>query len=477
MQKIEIVRGYVRKDGTHVDAYQREHEYAPGIPDKQNTAPPPEVLLPETWQFGLQFHRADRAGPHFDLRLGDPATGVAYSWAIPKARMPQPGEKVLAVYQPRHTVSYMSFKGEIREGYGKGTVELKAHSKVEVLRASSERVRFNLYEGHDVFEYVLVRTLDKQWLLMNVTPQRDPSLPSAKPPYKEMPPESIDPENDKQILQEKIDGAHVLFQVQPGKQVRVLSYRPTERLSGVIDHTWRIPWMMGRYAPKDVKPSIVRGELYAVDKEGVAVPAHKLGGLLNANVWKSREMQQQNGWQLRLALFDPVMVDGRRVDALPYSKKLETLLAFTKQHPGVTIPDTAVDAAGKRRILAGIREGKNKTTTEGFVIWHKDSAAPTKAKIRPDFDVHVRKVFPAYSADGKELDRAGGFEYSWTPGGPIAGRVGTGFDHKALREMKEFPERFVGRVAKVRSQEILPSEKNALRAPSFYMWHLDKGNG
>jgi len=474
---VEVVRGHLR-DGALVAPYLRERDpkasshRAKGIPDRRAMTVVPTRSKRETWQLSVQDHHAHRAGRHFDLRLGDPKTQVVHSWAIPKSKLPAPGEKLLAVAQPKHTWEYMDFSGHITEGYGKGRVDMHKRSTVEVLYSAADRVRFNLYKGREISEYVLIQTDDKRWLIQNITPVRTPGLPSSKPKYRIVDPDRLVPDNPEQVIQAKIDGAHVLVEMKPGKQTRVFSYRPTERATGIIDHTWRYEKVIGHKAAAGTGHTILRGELYA-SKGGEALPAAEVGGLLNAGVQRSREKQAVQG-KLDLVVFDVVKHRGQDAEFLPYSEKLAILAEQTSRHSAVmSLPATAFTPPAKKELLRSVKAGDHPETKEGFIVWDLNRPGPAKAKIRDDHDVYVRGVFRAYGKGGSGLDRAGGFFFSWDPDGPIQGRVGTGFDHKTLREMLSFPERYVGRVAKVLSPERFPS--GALRAPAFSEWHLDKG--
>ena len=66
---------------------------------------------------------------------------------------------------------------------------------------------------------------------------------------------------------------------------------------------------------------------------------------------------------------------------------------------------------------------------------------------------------------------AGGFGYSLGPKGDVVGRVGTGFSEEARHEMLAEPEKWVGRLARIRSQGQFPG--GAHRAPAFLALHED----
>lgn len=77
--------------------------------------------------------------------------------------------------------------------------------------------------------------------------------------------------------------------------------------------------------------------------------------------------------------------------------------------------------------------------------------------------VYVAKV---YGSGSKGF--AGGFYYSWTPGGKIVGRIASGIDKKTLVDMAKDPKKYEGRVAKVISIE--KSRKKVLLKPQFQAW-------
>jgi len=159
---------------------------------------------------------------------------------------------------------------------------------------------------------------------------------------------------------------------------------------------------------------------------------------------------------------------GKDVSEEPYNKKLELLRAAVKEAPWLKIPRTAETQEEKDKLVADIREGKEPSTEEGVIEWHRDRPLPKKSKFLREQDVYVKDIF---LEQGKRQGLAGGFEYSLTPDGPTVGRVGTGFSHDLKRDMAANPERYKGLHARVAVQ---PAPTHyAARAPSFKSWHLD----
>lgn len=151
-----------------------EKEFAPGIPLGRTVHPLPE-LSDKTWTMAIQLHNAERAGKHWDLRLVDPDTTHAHSWAVPKAKLPSPQDSpILAVRTPTHTARYalgFGVKGptEIQKGYGKGMVEMVHKEPVTVLSSKPDRIKFERKVNGLPQQFVLFNTKGSSWMIKNIT--------------------------------------------------------------------------------------------------------------------------------------------------------------------------------------------------------------------------------------------------------------------------------------------------------------------
>ena len=435
----------------------------------------------------VQHHPARRAGDHHDLRLGDPVTGQAHSWAT-KKDIPGPGDPPIAVYQqPTHTYDYLNFEGELTKGYGRTKKGKKVRAifdePVEILQADKNFFRFNTYTGGEPQEFVLLKKSGKPkergnpWLLVNVTKTRErmKDLPLGKPKYKEIAPGAIDMSDADQVMSAKLDGGHVLFPLESGKRPRVFSYREPKRgRSGLIDHSAKLESLYHTRVPKAVsgKGTILRGEVYAQRPGGGPVAAETVGGMLNASAWKSRQLQKKHG-KLRPAIFDVVKYRGQDMTDATYTEKLRVLREVQANMPQFEIPDIALSEKEKRRLYEAIRQKTHPATHEGMILWNAHTKGrPTKAKFTVDHDVYIRGITQARDKSGRPKQEAGAFLYSRTPDGPVVGKVGTGFSRKLRRDMWSRKESYIGGVAKVTAEKA--TKRGALTKPRFSGWHSDK---
>lgn len=488
-------------------------EFAPGIPDPKKTRKVQKVNRPQQWEISIQKHDAEKARTHFDLRLGNPRTGIAHSFAIPKAELPKPGESRyrLAIQQPDHTLAYMDQEGVIPKGqYGAGPVKLTLREKADVFHVDDKRkpfegkIRFNVYTSRGPEEFALRRLTKREieaarkdnaigknvnprvvWALHNKTKhQSKMGLPTGRPPYREVKPRKAPDRVEKLIEDEnvvfmpKLDGAHNLVATEANKIPRVFSYREpkSERPGGVIEHTHKIPEMLKTKVPPGLGNIVLRGETIAVDGKGQAIESQDIGGMLNSSVWKSRQKQRQAGAKLQQTIFDVARYRGQDMTNAPFEKKLEVLQKVQRAMPHLRIPEIARTPEEKRKLFEDIKARRHPLTTEGVVAWGLEGGRPTKVKFDDDHDVYVKKIYRERNKPDtpSRAPMAGGFEYSTTPDGPAVGRVGTGFSHQLKAEMLEHPERFIGRAAKVTAEKVFKSGR--LSKPRFTgEWHLDKG--
>lgn len=283
--------------------------------------------------------------------------------------------------------------------------------------------------------------------------------------YREIDIDTTDDTNDDEIWSAKIDGAHAVIELKKGEYPRVFGHRISKKTNEPIEYTDKLPGLKQK-SPID---AVVRGELY-ITQNGVVQPPEVVTSVLNSNVDRSIDLQRRENYTANLALFDVdyYKKDRKKVDQ---TKKVELLNRVAKKFPLLTLPDIATTQEEKKQLLESIRAKKHPQTEEGIVIYKGNNYI--KAKTFMEHDVYIRSIFNEVSATRAPM--AGGFEYSWTATGPIAGKVGSGFDFATKKDMYDHPEKYIGKVAKVRALSI--SANKALMKPSYQGLHVDKNIG
>ncbi len=477
---------------------------ARGVPDPRFYGDPSKLGVGKLVDLFVQRHKAQRAGEHFDYRIGTPVTGLL-SWSTKPTRLPAPGEKRFVRQQPVHAHRYGMFQGTIGSGYGKGEVRRERRGKVLVTKATPDKIEYTMATTGIPERFVLMRPEkwgEREWLLINVTPKA--SVPYEKVRYRKLLPEEVEPYIDQMqagtSVQAKLDGAASLIKLMRGG-AEVLSYRVSKRTGHPIVHTERM--FGGRPKldiPRKYEGTVLKGELYAQPNGNGRVPTgaddrrtvlpdidrvagasvegerpvgpQALGGILNATIEHSLEKQKKRGLGVRSMIYDIQQLGKRKIDpeTTTYAERrklLEEVMPFLpadKFH----ISEEATNPEDAKALWRDVIEGRHPLTHEGIVI-HPPTGRPFKAKPVEESDVHITDIFP-----GKhkyEGTAAGGFGYSLVPGGPRVGEVGTGLSDELRRQLYKDQDAFIGRVARIRSQEQHPS--GAWRAPSLIALHED----
>lgn len=503
---------------------------AVGIPDRRYYGDPAKIQEGSLQSLVVQKHLAERAGQHYDVRMGDPQ-GL-YSWAA-RHPLPGPGQKRLIVQQPMHAYKYKDFEGIIPKGqYGAGKVSKQEEGELLFTSVTPEMIHFTTAHRKHPERFVLFKPQgwgEKDWMLMNVTPTKP--VPYAKTRYSRVPADRVEQlfqqMRDGDTVEAKVDGASTLVKILKDG-VELLSYRTSKETGRPILQTERVfHGRPKRSIPADLVGTVLKGELYGLRRDDAAdkgelvgtdsadtgsnatatgttatsgtadqpgrvdagdgsvgtaartargrrsvIDPQELGGILNATVANAIRAQRERGIDLKTLVYDIQQLGNEQIDSssVPRAerrKMIERVLGVLdpeQKHFHISQAATTPEEAAK--LWADIQAGTHPLTREG-IVYHPAQGRPSKAKLLEDADVHVRDVFPG---EGKyQGTGAGGFAYSLDPDGPVVGRVGTGFTDETRREMLQDPSSWVGRVARIHSQQQLPS--GAYRAPAFLALH------
>ena len=450
--------------------------YAPGLPNRFVYGEPTRDLKPgELVTYVLQKHETQRnpKRPHFDLRIGTPSTNL-FSWAIPGAELPEPGQKKLAPQTQLHTFAYGNFEGPIREGYGAGNVTRADRGQVLIRKVQPNSIHFTIAHTKVPVRYSLIRMGardgrdGRDWLLVHKAMPKTVEGVGDKPKYKLIEAANMDEALDKATeVQEKIDGAHQIYQVGTGGEVESYSVNPRKTGEPIV-HTERVG-LTGVKAPEALTGTTLRGEVYATDPKGKAIPFQELSGLLNATIARATEMRRVKKLKMKHSIFDIIRHKGEDVSQLPLEERKAILKEVVPQLPTEHFhaPLSATEAEDKTRLLEDIRTGKNPRTSEGIMM-HMPGGRVWKYKFRPESRGYVTGVFPGKAG---RTGLPGGVTFSETPGGPELGNLGSGFTVDELKDIAKNLEAYKTKPMRITHMGKFPA--GTLRAPVFSGWETD----
>ena len=441
------------------------NDSALGIPSRKNYGDLSQLTPGQFMTLIGQRHSAKRAGEHLDLRIGNPDLGL-FSWAVPKG-MPEPGSKpVLAVQQPLHNYNYKNFEGYIPYGtYGGGRVKKELENEIVLTKVSPDKLDFTIGGSRGGNRYTLIKTHNNDWLLRNSTITEAP-IEDIKQKYKDI---SLDVSDlDEKIkgraASAKIDGALALLAIKQ-RGIEAYSPRKSKTTGYPIMYTEKLG-IQNMDVPKELVGKLLRGEVYA-EKNGQVLPPNEIAGLLNTNLNEMLRKVRNEGITFKIAPFD--IVSGKQMSFGDKQKQIEQIVQALGSDR-FSVPPYETEPDKIKQLIETIRSGKHPLTSEGVVLQPLEGGTPEKLKFKDEKDVIIRKIFEAVTKGGPR--RAGGFSYSTEMGGPIVGRVGTGFDHATLIDMIDNPDKYVNNVARVTYSRQSPS--GALVSPRFITTSMDE---
>ncbi len=398
--------------------------------------------------FVVQHHFA--SNEHHDLRLE--LDGVLKSWAVPKLISTKPGVRRLAVETEDHPLAYATFEGRIPKGqYGAGTVDIfdqGTWSSDEDPREGLKAGKLSFHLKGQVLQggWVLVRTgkttgnsrdAKPQWLLIKrtdsptrtATPKRTdvPTLadmPRSTPGF--IAPQLatlIDtvPSGDDWIFEVKYDGYRLQAHVANG----------SASLLTRNGHDWtdRFPEIAAAMTRVKASSAILDGEAVVLDEAGIS-----RFGLLQESFDTTPPRHRS------CFVFDLLALDGRDLRELPLRERrglLEQLLRTSRFRAGDDVHlSQLVEGSGSALLTAACRFGLEgligKRVEAPYASGRHRSWVKVKCGNRQEFVV-VGFTPPKGSRIGfgallLAVMDSGALRY--------AGRVGSGFNDDALKEIR-----------------------------------------
>jgi bifunctional non-homologous end joining protein LigD len=430
-------------------------------------------------RFVVQEHSARSL--HWDLRLEH--DGVLWSWAVPRGIPDDPDDNRLAVRTEDHPLEYLDFHGEIPEGeYGAGTMRIYDRGTYEPEKLRDDEVIAVFHGERMSGRYALFRTRGKDWMIHRMDPPVDPDrepMPERLQPMLART-GALPPDADGRWAYEiKWDGIRTLAWIEGGR-VRLCSRNGN-------DITARYPELRDLGRALGARRAILDGEIVAFDPDG-RPSFERLQARMNlANEAAVRRAVRDV--PIAYVLFDVLYLDGRTTCALPYAERRALLEDLELNGPRWQTP------AYRTTDAEALLEVSAQRGLEGVVAKRVDSryepgrrsSGWVKVKNKRNQTVVIGGWVPGEGRRASTLgallvgvpDEDGRLDY--------AGRVGTGFTERTLRDLQAQLERlqrpaspFTGRkpprlkgtrwaepklVAEVEFSEWTRSR--TLRAPSF----------
>ncbi|MQA75797.1 MAG: DNA ligase [Solirubrobacterales bacterium] len=376
--------------------------------------------------FVVHEHHARRL--HWDLRLEH--NGVLLSFALPRGVPQDPSENRLAVHTEDHPIEYLDFHGTIPKGeYGAGEMTIwdsgtyepeKIEEKKIVARFKGERVRGR---------YALFQTRGDDWMIHRM----DPPEPGREPM-----PDRIEPmkatlaelpgDGGEWGYEVKWDGVRAIAYCEPG-QVRLQSRT-------LRDLTPQYPEIGALAGALGGTPAVLDGELVAYDDEG-RPSFQRLQRRMHVGS-RAEVRRRMADVPVTYVLFDLLHVDGRTLFESPYEERRAELEALALDGESWQTP-TYHRGEGEAMLSASRERG-----LEGIVA--KRLASPyrpgkrgrdwLKVKNLRGQEVVIGGWLPG---KGRRSGELGALLVGYHEGGELryAGKVGTGFDARDLKLLRE----------------------------------------
>ncbi len=381
--------------------------------------PYPDVTARYTDQYVVQLH--DASNLHYDLRLED--NGVLWSWAIPKGLPFRKGQKRLAIRTEDHPVKYLHFEGLIPKGaYGAGEMWVVHgghtiwHKKEErSLSFTIDQRRYKLYQTKNKDQWLIETDSDHTYINQDrgVSPMlaeaSDVILAGAEWGY-----------------EVKWDGIRVLIYVEDD-EIRIISRNGN-------DLTGKFPELqdMDRF---DLEQGVFDGEIVVLDDQGRPIFHDVISRMHTGSAVAIERLARDK--PVVCYLFDMLTMDGRDIIDEPLHRRRAWLKTVVRYNNTYRFSETFADGQS----LYGAIEAKG---MEGIMLKDQNSRYAHDSRSRSWLKVKVRNLDQSLIigyTEGKG-DRAGLFGAlhlaKETDEGLIyMGKVGTGYDHKKLKELNK----------------------------------------
>ena len=383
-------------------------------------------------------------------------------------------------------MEYASFQGTIPKGhYGAGEVRVWDHGTYNLLEWTDKKVSFRLYGQRYQGEYHLIKTRDRDWLILMASASEEQPLdrpPSYTPMLAQGGYEPFDAKG--WWFEPKFDGVRTLLYLE-GESVRLVSR--TGR-----DQTASYPELGRLYRRVNAVNAVLDGEIVATDESGrtsFELLQQRMNLASPAEIDRIRKKIP-----VELVAFDLLWLDGQELTGLPLSERRSRLQDVVMEDKGLRLVYWAADEG--KRFYAAARElgleGIIAKRASSRYLPGRRSEDWRKVKILKRQDCVILGLTPGQRG---RADSFGALLLGAYRDGRLiwVGQVGTGFTDKMLavvldrlEEIKADRPATDGELAKVKGARWVKPELvceveylqmtagGKLRAPSFKGLRPDK---
>lgn len=405
-----------RKTPGQLETYAKKRDF-------DRTPEPAAHVIDEAGNnFVVHRHHASRL--HYDLRLEQ--DGVLKSWAVPKGLPPHPGVKRLAVQTEDHPREYLTFDGRIPKGqYGAGDMWIYALGKYQITKEKKDGFYFRLSSREITGEYRIYQIKPKEWLLERVdTPQIDYLHGNIQPMLSENATEP--PEGPEHVYELKWDGIRAMVYLDEGT-IRIVSRNQN-------DITNRFPELLSAEKAFRATCAVFDCEIVSLDAQGKPIFKKVINRLMTTGEATIAKLARSN--PVNCYIFDCLYLDGRPLVNEPLMKRREWMIDAVRMDSPYRVSEVVDDgralfeaakAHGLEGIMAKVRDSK--------YLPGRRSPSWLKIKVWQTREV----VIIGYTrGKGDRGETFGALHIAEQEKDELLyrGKVGTGFDDDAIRDIK-----------------------------------------
>jgi bifunctional non-homologous end joining protein LigD len=405
-------------------------------------------------RFVVQEHHATRL--HWDLRLEH--EGALASWAVPNGIPATPADNRLAVRTEDHPLEYLDFHGEIPRGeYGAGTMTIWDSGMYELHKWEERKVEVTfhgerLHGRYGLFPIGRGPDQEKDWMIHRMDPPDDPGrepMPERIVPMTARVADAPPPNQDRWSFEVKWDGVRAIAYAQPGR-LRLES----RNLNEITD---AYPEVRGLIENLGMREAVLDGEIVTFDERGRPSFERLQRRMHVTSPTAVRRLMSSH--PVVYAIFDLLFLDGHSLMELPYRERREQLESLELAGPAWRVPaahpgeGTALLAATEAQGLEGVLAKRLDSTYEPG----RRSGAWLKIKHTLRQELVIGGWVPG---EGRRSERIGALLMGYYRDGKFryAGRVGTGFTERSLRELQQRLEGYRRKTSPFAGRPSLPRE-------------------